>query len=83
VQGEIFVSLTFGLDPLGTWPCDKTMAVTDIIEATVKLRRQLRGLQFPSPADFVYSPLDYAWESHEAYLRKYGAIGPKKVLFWV
>ena len=75
------VNLTFGLDPLASWDCDRSMSASDIIKATIKLRSQLRDLQFPSPADYVYSPLDYAWESHEAYLTQYGATGPKKVLF--
>ena len=39
------------------------------------------GRSFPAPADFVYQPLDYAWASHEAYLRRYAAAGPRKVLF--
>lgn len=57
------------------------MPAPDIIKATLELRSQLRELSFPSPADYVYSPLDYAWDSHKAYLEKYGLSGPKKVLF--
>ena len=41
----------------------------------------MAGRSFPTPADFVYQPLDYAWAAHEAYLRRYAASGPKKVLF--
>jgi single-strand selective monofunctional uracil DNA glycosylase len=57
------------------------MAVDRVIRATVALREELRGLSFPAPADFVYSPLDYAWASHEAYLRRFASLGPKQVLF--
>ena len=57
------------------------MAVTHLIQATQRLRDELRGLTFPTPADFVYSPLDYAWPAHEAYLRRFASLGPKQVLF--
>lgn len=52
-----------------------------VIQATLQLREKLRELQFPTPADYVYHPLDYAWASHEAYLRRYAFSGPKRVLF--
>ena len=57
------------------------MPAEPVIRATIALRKALDGRSFPSPADFVYQPLDYAWASHEAYLRQYAAKGPKKVLF--
>ena len=57
------------------------MSATRLIHATIALREELRGMTFPSPADFVYSPLDYAWASHEAYLRRFSSSGPKQVLF--
>ena len=58
-----------------------TMSAEPVIRATIALRKALAGLSFPSPADFVYRPLDYAWAGHEAYLRRYAAAGPRKVLF--
>jgi len=57
------------------------MSADPVIRATIALRKALAGRAFPAPADFVYQPLDYAWASHEAYLRRYAASGPKKVLF--
>lgn len=51
-----------------------------LIAATRTLRDRLQGLTFRSPADFVYQPLEYAWELHRAYLEKFAA-GPKRVLF--
>ncbi len=32
------------------------------------------------PLDFVYNPLRYAWEIHEAYIRKFGAGAPGRTL---
>lgn len=57
------------------------MSAEPVIQATIALRKALSGLKFPSPADFVYQPLDYAWAPHEAYLRRHAAAGPKKILF--
>lgn len=31
--------------------------------------------------DYVYDPLDYAWEPHEAYIRRYGAGGRRLAVF--
>ncbi|HMO64080.1 MAG TPA: single-stranded DNA-binding protein, partial [Verrucomicrobiota bacterium] len=36
-------------------------------------------LPFRPPVAHVYRPLDYAWEVHAAYVRRYGA-GPKRVV---
>jgi single-strand selective monofunctional uracil DNA glycosylase len=37
-------------------------------------------LRFAPPVTHVYNPLDYAWDAHEAYLRRY-ARGRKRVVF--
>lgn len=49
-------------------------------EATLAAREALRPLRFPSPADHVYRPLDYAWEPHRDYLERLAAAGPREVL---
>jgi single-strand selective monofunctional uracil DNA glycosylase len=36
-------------------------------------------LDFASPVRFVYNPLDYAWELHQAYLERFGA-SPKELV---
>ena len=51
-----------------------------LITAADELRCRLRGLRFPEPVAFTYNPLEYAWDRHCDYLRRYGN-GPKKVLF--
>lgn len=38
------------------------------------------SLEFQPPVTHVYNPLDYAWASHELYLRRYGS-GRKRVVF--
>lgn len=50
-------------------------------EATLIAREALARLEFPSPADHVYLPTDYAWEPHRDYLRRLAAAGPREILF--
>lgn len=57
------------------------MLASQVVTATLALRKALAGLEFPAPADVVYQPLDYAWAPHEAYLRRFAAAGPRRVLF--
>ena len=40
----------------------------------------MRGLSFAPPVTTVYNPLEYAWEPHRAYLRKWAG-GPKRIVF--
>ena len=51
----------------------------DIINATKKLLEDLRGLTFNDPVTHTYNPLEYAWEPHALYLKKF-AQGKKRVL---
>jgi single-strand selective monofunctional uracil DNA glycosylase len=51
-----------------------------LISAAHRLRDTLKPLQFSSPVEFVYNPLEYAAEPHEAYLTRYGSTR-KKVVF--
>ncbi len=44
------------------------------------MRDAVGRLEFPSPVSYVYNPLEYAWQAHQAYLDQY-ARGPKRVLF--
>jgi single-strand selective monofunctional uracil DNA glycosylase len=51
-----------------------------LVAAARALDEALTGLRFGEPVTHVYRPLDYAWEPHEAYLRRHGA-GRKRVVF--
>jgi single-strand selective monofunctional uracil DNA glycosylase len=50
-----------------------------LIKAADNLRLALRSLTFSPPVDRVYNPLDYAWEPHTQWIRKFGN-SPKKLL---
>ncbi len=54
-----------------------TQPATDLAEhvlsATAALRDTVNGLSFADPVAWVYNPLDYAWELHAAYVRRWGA----------
>src|ERR1044071_5025763 len=58
--------------------CSKVSEV--LIRAAKRLGTAVGKLKFAAPVAYVYNPLLYAWEPHEAYLRKFGS-GPKRVVF--
>lgn len=45
-----------------------------------QLNAELANLSFSSPVSHVYNPLEYAWDAHAEYLRRY-ATSKKRVLF--
>src|SRR5271170_4620145 len=51
-----------------------------LIQAARDLAVQSDALQFAPPVAYVYNPLQYAWDGHEIYLRRFGA-EPKEVIF--
>ena len=51
-----------------------------LVVAAERLRDGVGALAFADPVSHVYNPLEYAWDAHEAYLRKYGA-EPKRLIF--
>ncbi len=65
-----------------TWPATvrPPEEMNELIASTQRLAAELRALVFAAPVAYVYRPLDYAWQAHEAYLRKF-ARSPKRVLF--
>ena len=52
---------------------------TKLIELAEELSAQLAGCRFGPPVDRVYRPLEYAWEAHREYLRRFGD-GERRVL---
>ncbi|XP_012272093.1 single-strand selective monofunctional uracil DNA glycosylase [Orussus abietinus] len=62
----------------------KIPLTTDIAKELLKLERslaeQLSKIQFQKPVEYVYSPLEYAFNIHSMYVEKY-CQNPKKILF--
>lgn len=60
------------------------MNTTDIAEkvrsSAARLAVEAGRLKFGGKVSFIYNPLEYAWEPHAAYIKKY-CTGPRKVLF--
>nr|UXE44828.1 hypothetical protein Hi04_10k_c3780_00016 [uncultured bacterium] len=52
----------------------------DLISAARRLSESVDRLRFVLPVTHVYNPLQYAWEPHEAYVRRFGS-GPKRIVF--
>jgi len=58
----------------------KSATSDSLIDAAQRLCAAVDKLTFAPPVTHVYNPLDYAWPTHEAYLRRY-ANGRKRILF--
>jgi single-strand selective monofunctional uracil DNA glycosylase len=56
------------------------MTDNSIIAAAERLRQSVGRLRFAPPITHTYNPLDYAWDAHEVYLRRYAG-SPKRVIF--
>ncbi|NMG36508.1 single-stranded DNA-binding protein [Azoarcus sp. TTM-91] len=56
------------------------MTATALITAARQLSTTVDAMRFGPPVSHVYNPLDYAWNIHEAYLRRYGE-GRKRAIF--
>jgi len=48
------------------------MPPTDLEIIAAELREKVSRLEFGPPVSHVYNPLDYAWEMHAEYLRRFG-----------
>jgi single-strand selective monofunctional uracil DNA glycosylase len=52
---------------------------TPLVKAAKRLRVAVSRLRFGPPVSHVYSPLEYAWRAHEAYLRRYASTRKRAV----
>ena len=57
-----------------------SVTASALIAAARELSATLGEMRFAPPVTHVYDPLDYAWDIHERYLRRYGD-GLKRVVF--
>jgi len=51
-----------------------------VLDAARQLSRAVSGLSFPDPVTHVYNPLDYAWEPHREYLRRFAGTRKRVLL---
>jgi len=52
----------------------------DPVEIARRLRDDVVRLKFAPPVEYVYNPLEYAWNTHRIYLERYGAGRPQVIL---
>jgi len=64
--------------PIDSQGCTKISLA--LLEAARELCAKVDGLAFAPPVSHIYNPLNYAWQAHELYLRRYGA-NRKTVVF--
>ncbi len=50
------------------------------VDVSRRLCESVSNLSFSEPVQYVYNPLDYAWDMHSEYLLRFGT-GEKRVLF--
>ena len=54
--------------------------MNELIASTQRLAEELRDLTFSPPVSHVYRTLDYTWQAHLEYLKRFGK-GKKRVVF--
>ncbi len=54
--------------------------IEQLLVETKEFSKEVSSLEFSRDDITIYNPLEYAWRSHEAYLRMYG-VGNKRVIF--
>ena len=54
--------------------------VEALIAVTRQLSKAVGQLEFDAPVTHVYNPIEYAWEPHESYLRRYGSGAARTIL---
>ena len=53
---------------------------TALVDVGRQLRDRVSALRFAAPVSHVYNPLEYAWQPHETYLRRYGGLAERTLL---
>lgn len=59
---------------------DQSSAANALVTASRRLSRAVATLRFSQPVATVYNPLEYAWQPHELYLRRFGGLGARVLL---
>lgn len=61
-------------------PRGNTSPAARFLQVELQLNANLRQLTFGEPVQYVYNPLEYAWETHRCYVERY-CRGGQSVLF--
>ncbi|MFO0011359.1 MAG: uracil-DNA glycosylase family protein [Planctomycetota bacterium] len=57
-----------------------TRTSREMLEAAKELCQRVDSLRFSTPVEYIYNPLQYAWDPYRCYLERF-ARGPKRVFF--
>ncbi len=52
----------------------------DPVEISRQLHQDLRDVDLGEPVDYIYRPLDYAWDIHRQYLQRFASKTPRPIL---
>lgn len=53
----------------------------ELLQAGKDLNHDVAALKFSLPVTHVYNPLEYAWKSHETYIKRFASVDCRVVLF--
>jgi single-strand selective monofunctional uracil DNA glycosylase len=56
-----------------------TSVALHVLRAAAELRDAVKAVRFAPPVSCVYNPLEYAWATHELYVRRYAATQKRTV----
>lgn len=59
---------------------ENTTPSARFLQVELQLNANLRQLTFGGPVEYVYNPLEYAWDTHRCYVERY-CRGGQRVLF--
>ena len=82
--GSLPLGYAHAMNPITPFPASALAPLTGtsaaLLAAARTLNAQLASMHFPAPVAVVLNPLEYAWDVHERYVRRFAA-GPRRVVF--
>lgn len=71
---------SFAYDGVRPGPEENMTPFARFLRVELQLNANLRQLTFGGPVEYVYNPLEYAWDTHRCYVERY-CRGGQRVLF--
>lgn len=71
---------SFRREDVNLAPGENTTPAARFLQVELQLNANLRQLTFGWPVEYVYNPLEYAWDPHRCYVERY-CRGGQSVLF--
>lgn len=79
-SAEETTGLACGAEGFKPVPEPRMTPSSGFLQAELELNALLRQLSFGEPVQYIYNPLEYAWDTHRCYVEKYCRPG-QSILF--